>query len=148
MQTPQQLAATVLDSIPFAKFLDLKIKQLDNQHATIHLAKRPEFIGNHIQGILHGGVIASVLDSAGGLIVMYNLLQRTQDLSFDERVAKLGKVGTIDMRVDYLRPGRGETFTADAHLLRSGNKVSVTRMHMHNDQDELIAVGTGTYLIG
>ena len=57
-------------------------------------------------------------------------------------------MGTIDLRVDYLRPGRGTHFLAEARLLRAGNKVAVTRMELHNDKEELLAVGTGTYLCG
>jgi len=52
------------------------------------------------------------------------------------------------LRVDYLRPGTGKNFTAKGWILRTGNKVSVTRMELHNDQQELIAVGTGTYTVG
>ena len=65
-----------------------------------------------------------------------------------ERIRMLAKIGTIDLRVDYLRPGRGAYFTAAGRLLRTGNKVAVTRMSFHNDADELQAVGTGTYLCG
>jgi uncharacterized protein (TIGR00369 family) len=57
-------------------------------------------------------------------------------------------MGTIDMRVDYLRPGRGERFIATSRLLRAGNKVSVARVELHNDQGVYIATATATYLTG
>ena len=57
-------------------------------------------------------------------------------------------MGTIDMRVDYLRPGRGERFTATSSLLRAGNKVAVARVELHNQQRDYIATATATYLIG
>ena len=60
----------------------------------------------------------------------------------------LSKLGTIDMRVDYLRPGRGKRFDAVSTLLRAGNKVAVVRTELHNDEGYLIAVSTGTYLVG
>jgi len=47
-----------------------------------------------------------------------------------------------------LRPGRGLYFIATGSVLRSGRKVAVTRMELHNDEDILIAVGTGCYLVG
>ncbi|MCP4614563.1 MAG: thioesterase family protein, partial [Planctomycetes bacterium] len=53
-----------------------------------------------------------------------------------------------DMRVDYLRPPKGNEFIGTASILRRGNKVAVTRMELHNDEDKLIAVGTGTYTVG
>ncbi|HAV87176.1 MAG TPA: thioesterase family protein, partial [Pseudomonas sp.] len=58
------------------------------------------------------------------------------------------RLGTIDLRIDYLRPGRGQRFSATATLLRSGNKVAVVRSELHNEAGVLIAVGTGTYLCG
>jgi len=61
---------------------------------------------------------------------------------------RFNKIGTIDIRVDYLRPGLGAYFIATGSTLRTGNKVSVTRMELHNDKGILIAVGTGTYVVG
>ncbi len=142
------LAIKVIESIPFSRFLGLKIESIDEDIAKVSLTARPEFIGNHVQGILHGGVISSVLDTVGGIIVMVNVYQRYVDATPEEQIAKLAKVGTIDMRVDYLRPGRGETFHAEATILRSGNKVAVTRMNFLNNEGEIIACGTGTYLMG
>jgi len=66
----------------------------------------------------------------------------------DSVLNQFSKVGTIDLRVDYLRPGRGGVFTAAANIMRSGRKVAVTRMALHNEEDTLIAVGTGTYIVG
>ena len=60
----------------------------------------------------------------------------------------LTKIGTIDPCVDYLRPGKGNYFIATGAIMRVGRRVSVTRMELHNDQDVLIAVGTGTYIVG
>ena len=57
-------------------------------------------------------------------------------------------VGTIDMRVDYLRPGRGKYFIGTGYVLRVGKKIAVTRMDLHNEQEVLIATGTGTYNVG
>ena len=55
---------------------------------------------------------------------------------------------TIDLRVDYLRPGKGAWFDASAEVIRTGKRVVVTRMEMLNDESTLIAVGTGTYIVG
>ena len=74
--------------------------------------------------------------------------ERMKDADESERRKVLSKIGTIDMRVDYVRPGKGEWFEATGRVLRTGNKVAVTRMEVHNDKDELIALGTGTYLCG
>ncbi|CCK09389.1 putative protein PaaI, possibly involved in aromatic compounds catabolism [Cronobacter sakazakii 696] len=54
-------------------------------------------------------------------------------------------MGTIDMRVDYLRPQR---FTASSTLLRAGNKVAVARVELHNEEQVYIASATATYMVG
>ena len=67
--------------------------------------------------------------------------------SSEEKLERLAKFGTIDLRVDYLRPGRGKYFIAQGSVLRTGKKIAVTRMELHNDEKVLIAVGTGTYAV-
>ena len=134
--------------IPFNQLLGMQLAELSNERAVMQLPMKDELIGNFTQGILHGGVIASVLDVVGGAMAMVGAFARHQHLPASERLAKLAKLGTIDMRVDYLRPGRGRLFTATAVLLRSGNKVAVVRSELHADDGTLIAVGTGTYLCG
>ncbi|MGS3376744.1 thioesterase family protein, partial [Klebsiella pneumoniae] len=61
---------------------------------------------------------------------------------------RFSRLGTIDLRVDYLRPGRGNEFIATAHIIRAGSKVTVARMELHNEEGTHIAFGTGTYLVG
>ncbi len=109
---------------------------------------REELIGNFIRQILHGGVISSVLDLTGGLIATVEMLKHMENIQFDEVKKRLARVGTIDLRVDYLRMGEGTFFTASGSVLRKGNKVAVTRTELCNDRNLLIAAGTGTYLVG
>ena len=114
----------------------------------IRFEMRPELIGNFNRGNLHGGVISTVLDAMGGMVVWAEIMKKMEDQSFEEISKQFSKIGTIDMRVDYLRPGLGKYFIATGTNLRIGNKVSVTRMELHDDKGILIAVGTGSYLVG
>ena len=93
-------------------------------------------------------MIASALDVAGGTAAMISAYARQVDMPTSERHRNLAKLGTIDMRVDYLRPGKGKEFFASGTVLRIGSKVAVTRMELRNEKDVLIAVGTGTYMCG
>ncbi len=149
-KTELTLATNFLDQIPFNKLLGLKPALLTGERCEFTLAMRDDLIGNWLQGILHGGVIATALDVSGGAMAMIATWQRMQrhEIPKSERPQKLAKLGTIDMRVDYLHPGKGKEFTISATLLRIGNKVAVTRMEFHNEDGVLIAVGTGTYLCG
>ena len=134
--------------IPFNQLLGITIDSLNEEQVVMHLPMKPELIGNFLHGILHGGVISSLLDVCGGAMALVGAFANHRHLPNDERMSKLSKLGTIDLRIDYLRPGRGEVFIATATPLRAGNKVAVIRMELHNEAGILVAVGTGTYLCG
>ncbi|MFK8258893.1 thioesterase family protein [Erwinia sp. AnSW2-5] len=134
--------------MPFNRALGLALDRLESDYAEISLANQTMLVGNSAQKILHGGVIASVLDVAAGLVCVTRALTRQESITEEELRQRLSRMGTIDLRVDYLRPGRGERFIASSSLLRGGNKVSVARVELHNDVGVHIASATATYLIG
>jgi uncharacterized protein (TIGR00369 family) len=136
------------ERIPFNKLLGIHIESLSFESARIRVDFREDLVGNFLRGSLHGGVVSAVLDLAGGLVAFLSALKSAPGGTPQEKLEKLANVGTIDMRVDYLRPGTGRHFLASAYLLRSGNKVAVTRMELNNNDNSLIAVGTGAYLVG
>ena len=144
----QLLREITEERIPFNKLIGIKIESLGLDSLGIRFEMRPELIGNFTRGNLHGGVISSVLDVTGGMVAWTGIMKKMEGQSFDEISERFNKIGTIDIRVDYLRPGLGEYFIATGSTLRTGNKVSVTRMELHNDKGILIAVGTGTYVVG
>lgn len=134
--------------IPFNQQLGIEIDNLSRQQVLMRMPMRAELVGNFVQGILHGGAIATLLDVAGGAMALIGACERLNELPVAERMARLARLGTIDLRIDYLRPGRGMSFIASAVPLREGNKVAVVRSELHNQDGVLIAVGTGTYLCG
>jgi uncharacterized protein (TIGR00369 family) len=93
-------------------------------------------------------VTASALDLAGGVVAAANILTLLPNLSEETIAQHLNKLSTIDLRTDFLRPGRGNEFITTAKVIRSGSKVAVTRMEMHNEKGDHIAFGTGTYMVG
>ena len=105
-----------------------------------------ELVGNIVQKSLHGGVTAAILDSIGGLVAIGNFISTEKNLTADYLKNRIGRMGTIDMRVDYLLPGRGTIFTATGRVIRAGKRVTVCRMEMNNDKNDCIALGTGSYL--
>lgn len=134
--------------IPFNHVLGFRVESLDSERVIVRFEMRDELVGNWVLKTLHGGVISAVLDATGGLCASIGLLEKLQGLPVEEIERRMTRVGTIDLRVDYLRPGRGGYFRANSEIMRAGNKVAVTRMELFNDADDLVAVGTGTYLIG
>lgn len=129
--------------IAFNRYLGLKVESFDPQAPKIRFDMRPELVGNPMRQILHGGVISAVLDVAGGFAIMVSLAGDAEITA-----AKFPNLGTIDLRVDYLRPGRGKHFVASARIVRQGSRIAVVHMELHNDTGELIATGGGAYVVG
>lgn len=133
--------------IPFNRVLGLEIRTLGDDRPQVVFRMRDELIGNYVRRTLHGGVISAVIDMTGGLTAFLGLQQNLADDVPDERLGQFERLGTIDLRVDYLRPGRGAEFVATGHNLRTGRRIAVARVEVANESGELIAVGTGAYVI-
>ena len=134
--------------IPFNKELGFKIESMESDDIRVRFEMADRLIGNYWRGVLHGGVISSVLDATGGMIAATGIVNKMTGQTVEEFEKRLSRMGTIDLRIDYLRPGFGKFFIASGAIMRTGRRVSVTRMELHNDEDLLIAVGTGTYVVG
>jgi uncharacterized protein (TIGR00369 family) len=136
-----------VERMPFNRVLGIDVLSLHHDRPELRFEMRPELVGNYVRNILHGGVTASVLDVTGGLVAFLGVQQKLKGKPLDEVLERFERIGTIDLRVDYLRPGTGQWFLARGFPLRTGNKVAVTRMELFNDSDELIAVGTAAYTV-
>lgn len=151
--TSEQLADYItqlfIEKMPFNQLLGLKINRTKNGEVEIRLPWQDKLMGNPFQKILHGGVTASILDTIGGLSAVLYAIKHIDKVSLADFQQQMPNAGTtIDMRVDYLRPGKGEEFIATAEVIRKGKKVAVLRMELHNELGDHIAFGTGTYLVG
>lgn len=104
----------------------------------------PDLIGNSAFQILHGGVSATILDSIGGLVGMQEIIKRNQG-TIEEQTKKIKRLATVDLRIDYLAPGRGKYFIATAEVIRLGRKGCTSRMMLTNDEGKAIAHGMASY---
>lgn len=132
------------NSSPFFKHNAMTMRVV-NDEIEAHIEMLPNLIGNVAFQILHGGVAATMLDSIGGIVAMGELYKQTEAEHMAETIKKVSRLSTVDMRVDYLAPGRGEYFIAKAEVLRLGRKGCTMRMTMKNNEDKIIAVGTASY---
>ena len=89
--------------------LGLKVESIDPEAPKLRFDMRPELVGNPRRQILHGGVISAVLDVAGGFAIMLAVSGAGSRIRTSSHFPD---IGTIDLRVDYLRPGRGKYFVA------------------------------------
>jgi uncharacterized protein (TIGR00369 family) len=135
----------MFEKIPFNRILGLKVESIGPDCVKTVFEMRDELMGNFKRRMLHGGVISSVIDVTGGLAAVIGIQEKLHGEALEARIEKSFRISTLDLRVDFLRPGFGKHFVATACVLRSGNKIAVIRIELHNEQSELIAVGTGSY---
>jgi uncharacterized protein (TIGR00369 family) len=135
------------ERIVFNRVLGLQITSFDPEQAQARIEMREELIGHFVHRRLHGGVISATLDAMGGFAVMLAIGARHLDDEVEARLARFAKLGTIDLRIDYLRPAAGPHFIATAQAIRLGSRVATTRMELHDSEHRLVSTGTGAYMV-
>jgi uncharacterized protein (TIGR00369 family) len=105
------------NSIPFNRHLGIQVVSLEHGECLIKVPFRDEWVGDPNRPALHGGVLSTIADAAGGLAVFSVLTDPNAD-----------RASTVDLRIDYLRRGLLEDVYCSAKLLRVGNRVAVTEM--------------------
>ena len=133
--------------VVFNRVLGLRIDTVAGDGVSGHIAMREELIGHYGHRRLHGGVISAGLDAMGGLAVMAAIGARHMDEPPLQRLQRFGKLGTIDLRIDYLRPSIGERFVLEAEVLRLGSRVASTRMSFLDAGGKLLASGAAAYIV-
>ena len=119
---------------PFNRLLGIQVESAGDGRAVLGLPVRDEFVGDPRRPSLHGGVISSLIDTAGGAAAWSALVAGES-------------VSTVDLMVDYLEPGRlAGPLRAEAELIRKGNRVCHVRVRVTQDQ-VLVAEGRGIYNI-
>lgn len=135
------------DKIAFNRVLGLQITQIVPERVTARIAMKPELIGHYGHQRIHGGVISAGLDAMGGLAVMAAIGARHMDEAPLQRLQRFAKLGTIDLRVDYLRPGIGASFELRAEVLRLGSRVASTRMEFLDAEGKLLSSAAAAYIV-
>ena len=141
------LTAIFEDKIVFNQVLGLKIISLAPDRVTGRIAMRRELVGHYTHNRVHGGVISATLDAMGGLACMTAIGARHMDEPPLQRLHRFSKLGTIDLRIDYLRPGISERFELRAEVMRLGSRVASTRMEFLGADGKLMSTGAGAYIV-
>ena len=135
------------EMIVFNQVLGLKITSLKPTRVTARIDMKRELIGHFGFSRIHGGVISAGLDAMGGLAVMAAIGARHMDETPTQRLHRFGQLGTIDLRIDYLRPGIGDFFELRAEVMRLGSRVASTRMEFLGADGKLLSTGAGAYIV-
>ncbi|HEY5075796.1 MAG TPA: PaaI family thioesterase [Pyrinomonadaceae bacterium] len=118
-------------SVPYAKLIGLELGEISRGEVSIHLEVRDELRQN--QGVVHGGAVASLIDTAAAFAVL------TQ-LELNERVT------TTDLTIHYLRPMSAGRLTATARIVRGGRRLFVLSVEVTNDQQVPVASAVTSYI--
>ena len=135
------------EKIVFNQLLGLKVTSLGPEQVRARIDMRPALVGHHAYGRLHGGVISAGLDAVGALAVMAAIGARHMDETPAQRLHRYNRLGTIDLRVDYLRPGISEHFELRGEVLRLGSRVASTRMEFLGADGTLFSTGSAAYIV-
>lgn len=119
------------ESVPFAKFLGIEMVELERGKAVLRIAARDDLRRNN--GVLHGGVTASLIDTAAAFVIM-TVLTPEQTTS------------TIDLTVHYLRPLVTGQATARARIVRSGRQIIIAAVDVLDEAETLVATALTTYI--
>lgn len=120
---PARLIRLFEEEIPFNKLLGMKVVELGEGSCVLRVPARPGHVGDRARPALHGGVLATLADTAGGLAV-FSQLDQTEACS------------TVDLRIDFLRPGQPERAVyARSAVIRRGNRVAAVDTTVYQDDD-------------
>ena len=143
----QALTRIFEEDIVFNRTLGLKVSSVTPQGVSGTITMRPDLVGHPSYNRIHGGVISAALDAMGGKAVLAAIGARHMDESVESRLHRFAKLGTIDLRVDYLRPGIGDHFTLRAEVMRLGSRVASTRMEFFGADGTLLSTGAAAYIV-
>ena len=127
----------VLNQVP-----GLKITSIKSNPVRARIDMKPDLRGHFSYHRFHGGVISAGLGAMGGLVVMVAIGARHMNETPAQRLQRFGKLGSIDLRVDYLRSNIGDYFELRAEVMRLGSRVASTRMEFLGSDGKLLSTGS------
>ncbi|GAX89284.1 phenylacetic acid degradation protein [Effusibacillus lacus] len=115
----------------FNHYLGIEIQHLDDQGCKAALKIRPDFY-NSIDGVVHGGVTSTLADVAMGYAAA-------------PHVDGVQQCVTVESKISYLAPARGDLLLAESKVIKRGSKIIVMEARITTGDGELVAVALGTY---
>ncbi len=134
------------EKIVFNHWMGLKVVSIQSTGIVAHLTMKPDLVGHFAYNRIHGGVISAALDAMGSLAVMAAMAAKHMDEAPAKRLERFTRHSTIDMRIDFLRPGIGDEFVIHAEAVRVGARVGNARMEFRAADGKLLSTGAAAYL--
>ncbi|MDX6269452.1 MAG: hypothetical protein QOD28_675 [Acidobacteriota bacterium] len=131
--TPERLNGLreSLTGVAYARLLGITLEDVARGSATLSMSARPEL--ERFGGIMHGGALASLADTAAAFAVLSTLEPEEQTV-------------TVDLTLHYLRPVTGGKLTARARVVRAGRRVATVSVEIFNESGAIVVTALTTYL--
>jgi len=131
-----QIQNIIDTGIPHCSELGIKVQEMDEEGVTFSLPYQERFAGNPVNGILHGGLITTLIDTAAGMCIYV-------------RLKKYLPIATLDLRIDYLKPAiPGEELFTRAVCYKTTKQIAFTRaIAYHTDPNDPVANSVGTFML-
>jgi uncharacterized protein (TIGR00369 family) len=125
-------AENLLHNSPFHQFLGIQFEKYESGEVMLKIPFREEFIVNSELGIIHGGILASLLDIAGHYAIFSVVGSKSP---------------TLNLRIDYLSPATASDLIVQGNVVRIGSSIGVADMKLYQsgDSQKALAVGRATY---
>jgi uncharacterized protein (TIGR00369 family) len=133
----EELKMFTEEHLRFNKLLGIKVERLARGEARLEVPFREDLLGDPKGAALHGGLVSTLIDTCGATAV------------FSTLDSKLDQCSTVDLRVDYLRPGQGRTLAAEAKAVRIGKRIALVDIVAFHPglEEEPIALGRAVFNI-
>ncbi len=134
---PGTIARQFIEAIPHSRALGMRIEALEDGRCTVAMPWNARLVGDPATGVIHGGAVSALLDTASGAAV----------LAHPE--ARAAATATLDLRIDYMRPASpGQTIVAEAECYHVTRSVAFVRCHAWDeDRSRPVASATGAFTL-
>lgn len=122
----------IFEGVHYARFLGMRLVEAERGAASVALELREELTRH--EGLMHGGALASLMDTASAFAVLSTLAE-------GERTV------TVDLTVHYLRPVLAGEVTARARVLSKGRRIATLTIEATDSEGALAATAVTTYAV-
>jgi len=125
-----------IDALPHSRALGMRVERMEDGHAVLSMPYDERLVGDPATGVLHGGAISALIDTASGASVMAH-------------PTAPASTATLDLRIDYMRPATpGQRVTAHAHCYHVTRTVAFVRVTATDgDAERPVATGSGAFAL-